>query len=104
MGREWTKRGAWGWRGCPAKATLGDVEDLGEKGAIEAAGLQIFTGDEAGTDRYEAEGIAAGAMAPAVPEAFTEIDVEVDAGFAIVIAQKWSLSHLRDAGWMPCPA
>jgi hypothetical protein len=24
-------------------------------------------------------------------------------GFAIVIAQKWSLSNLRDAGWMPCP-
>jgi hypothetical protein len=23
-------------------------------------------------------------------------------GFAIVIAQKWSLSNLRDAGWMPC--
>jgi hypothetical protein len=26
-----------------------------------------------------------------------------EAGFAIVIAQKWSLSNLRDAGWMPCP-
>jgi hypothetical protein len=24
-------------------------------------------------------------------------------GFAIVIAQKWSLSNLRDTGWMPCP-
>ena len=25
-------------------------------------------------------------------------------GFAIVIAQKWSLSNLRDTGWMPYPA
>src|SRR4029453_2165646 len=24
-------------------------------------------------------------------------------GFAIVIAQKWSLSNLRDTGWTPCP-
>ena len=31
-------------------------------------------------------------------------DAVIEAGFAIVIAQNWSLSNLRETGWMPCPA
>ena len=46
--------------------------------ATEAPGLGILTRDEAGTDGDHGEGITACPMAPAVPQAFVGIDVEVD--------------------------